>query len=333
MYELTEFNLRKPSSPERVSAIIRVSKLPDSCILETLFMLKLKSSEKTPSAFLNAETSGYFTSALHVAIKAKSPVNVSLPYYYLMTHGANPDRIPRMLFQVQRSFFSFSPSPMVKSRIFCCSTEERGSSHASASSDRSTEREGDWCAKKYTRRLLGGAFYAGFRAWPWSDDCSWICCSNWRHWNVWRATYAGVDTAAWKWERPYNSIPSEPSVSYLSISTPLHRAVEANQLVRHLLDVDFAVLAAHGSHSPNPNLRHLHPPFGGCNAISRYLPWKKLVQSIVLHPSEKYGKIYSPMNPTYQPQATIDIASSNNGEIGQGVISLSQIKYSAYEGV
>ena len=41
---------------------------------------------------------------------------------------------------------------------------------------------------------------------------------------------AGADTVAWKWKRPYDSIPSRPWVSCFSVSSSLHRAVEANQL-------------------------------------------------------------------------------------------------------
>ena len=53
---------------------------------------------------------------------------------------------------------------------------------------------------------------------------------------------AGADTAAWKLEHPYKSIPSEPLVSYLSILKLLHCAVEAKQLnmIHHLPDLKLA---------------------------------------------------------------------------------------------
>lgn len=53
---------------------------------------------------------------------------------------------------------------------------------------------------------------------------------------------ARADTTAWKCKNPYDSTPSEPSVSYLSVSSPLHRAVEANSLpmINHLLALNFS---------------------------------------------------------------------------------------------
>ena len=53
---------------------------------------------------------------------------------------------------------------------------------------------------------------------------------------------AGADTAAWRSERPHEAIPSQPSVSFLSLPSPLHRAVENDQhpAVHHLLDLSFS---------------------------------------------------------------------------------------------
>lgn len=88
MYHLTESDLREFSGPEGRPAIIRASKSPHARILEAL--LKLNDPEKSASRFLEAETAGYYTSALHEAIKAKRSANVSL----LLAHGADPNGLP-----------------------------------------------------------------------------------------------------------------------------------------------------------------------------------------------------------------------------------------------
>lgn len=88
MYELNESDIREPSGPEGIPAIIRACMLLDPRVLEAL--LKLASPEKSPSSFLDAETAGYYISALHAAIKARTPANVSL----LLSRGADPNGLP-----------------------------------------------------------------------------------------------------------------------------------------------------------------------------------------------------------------------------------------------
>lgn len=88
MYKLTEADLREPSGPEGVPAIIRASRLPDSRRLEAL--LELKSPEKSPSSFIETETAGHYASALLAAIHARLPANVSL----LLSRGADPNGLP-----------------------------------------------------------------------------------------------------------------------------------------------------------------------------------------------------------------------------------------------
>ena len=237
MYQLTEADTREPSGPEGVPAIIRASKLPDPRCLETL--LNLKSKEKSPSSFLEAETAGYYDSALLAAIKARLPANVSL----LLSHGADPNGLPLECFARQSVGFlrfrhlnwsasMFHVVPLrddALAKILCPQTNTLTPEEIDA---RSISRGRFWAEPTIP------AFDASYEAMTCLEAAASI--GDIRLFDL--VHNAGADTEAWKLKRPYNSMPSQPSVSYLSISSPLHRAVEANQLsmVCHLLDLNFS---------------------------------------------------------------------------------------------
>lgn len=237
MYELTKSDLREPSGPEGLPAIIRASKLPDPRVLEAL--LKLDTPGICPSSFLEAETAGYYTSALHAAIKARLPANVSL----LLSHGADPNGLPLECFSYHSVGFlrfrhprwSATTFPVVPPR------EDALAVLPHPQTDPLTEEEID--ARRTTRARFWAepsmpVFGPGCEAMTALESAAAIGDVQ-----IFDDLLdAGADTAAWKSEYPYKSIPSEPSVSYLSILTPLHRAVEANQLImiHHLLDLKFS---------------------------------------------------------------------------------------------
>lgn len=237
MYQLTKSDLREPSGPEGLPAIIRASKLPDPRVLEAL--LKLESPEISPSAFLEAETAGYYTSALHAAIKARLPANVSM----LLSHGADPNGLPFECFSYHSVRFlrfrhprwSTGMFPVVPSREDALAVLPHPQTDPLTEEeidDRRTTRARFWAESSMP---LFGPSYEAMTALESAAAIGDIQILE-------ELLNAGADTAAWKWEHPYKSIPSEASVSYLSILTPLHRAVEANQLVmiNHLLDLKFA---------------------------------------------------------------------------------------------
>ena len=237
MYQLTEADTSEPSGPEGVPAIIRASKLPDSRRLEAL--LKLKSTEKSPSAFLEAETAGYYTSALLAAVKARLPANVSL----LLSHGADPNGLPLECFarhsvgflRFRHPRWSASMFPAVPSRDDALAKVPYPQTSALTPEEieaRSISRARFWAEPtipafeplhEAMTALEAAASIGDIQLFDQVHD-------------------AGADTAPWKLKRPYTSIPSRPSVSYLSVSSPLHRAVEENQLsmVNHLLDLNFS---------------------------------------------------------------------------------------------
>lgn len=113
LHQLTKSDLREPSGPEGIPAIIRASKLPDPHVLEAL--LKLESPEISLSSFLEAETACYYTSALHAAIKARLPANVSL----LLCHGADPNGLPLEGFSYHSVGFLPFRHPRWSARINC----------------------------------------------------------------------------------------------------------------------------------------------------------------------------------------------------------------------
>ena len=237
MYQLTEADTREPSGPEGVPAIIRASKLPDSRRLEAL--LALNSTEKSPSSFLEAETAGYYNSALLAAIKARLPANVSL----LLSHGADPNGLPLECFarhsvgflRFRHPRWSASIFPVVPSRDDALAKVPYPQTSTLTPEEidtRSISRARLWAEPNIPvfdppheamTALEAAASIGGIQSFD-------------------EVHNAGADTVAWKWKRPYISIPSQPSVSYLSVSSPLHRAVEANQLsmVHHLLDLNFS---------------------------------------------------------------------------------------------
>ncbi|MCJ1344737.1 hypothetical protein MMC31_002940 [Peltigera leucophlebia] len=237
MYKLTKSDLCEPSGPEGLPAIIRASKLPDRRVLEAL--LKLDSPQICPSSFLEAATAGYCTSALHAAIKARLPANVSL----LLSHGADPNGLPPECFSDQSVRFLRFRHPRWSAGIFPVvpPREDALAMLPHPQTDPLTEEEID------ARRTTRARFWAEPSMPVFGPSCeamtaleSAAAIGDIQIFD--ELLNAGADTAAWKWEHPYKSIHTEPSVSYLSILTPLHHAVEANQLImiHHLLDLKFA---------------------------------------------------------------------------------------------
>lgn len=236
MYELTESDIREPSGPEGLPAIIRASKLPDPRVLEAL--LKLESPEKSPSSFLDAETAGYYTSALLAAIKARSPANVSM----LLSHGADPNGLPLKCFSSRSVGFLRFRHLRWSARMFSVAPprEVALAMLPHPQTDPLTEEEID--ARRSTRARFWAepsmpVFGSGDEAITALESAA--ATGDVQMFD--ELLNAGADTAAWKSEHAYTCIPSEHSVSYLSMSSPLHRAVEANQLImiRHLLNVNF----------------------------------------------------------------------------------------------
>lgn len=237
MYQLTEADTREPSGPEGVPAIIRASKLPDSRRLEAL--LELKATEKSPSSFLEAGTAGYYTSALLAAIKARLPANVSL----LLTHGADPNGLPSECFGRHSVGFLRFRHPRWSGLMFPV-VPSRDEALVKAPYPQTSTLTGE---EIDARRISRARFWAeptipefDFR---YEAMTALEAAASTGNIQIFDDIHnAGADTAAWKCGRPYNSIPSQPSVSYLSISSPLHRAVEADQLpmVHHLLDLKFS---------------------------------------------------------------------------------------------
>lgn len=238
MYHLTESDLREFSGPEGRPAIIRASKSPHARILEAL--LKLNDPEKSASRFLEAETAGYYTSALHEAIKAKRSANVSL----LLAHGADPNGLPldcfsrcsvglhrlrNLRWSSASSNFPVSPSKeealakiLQKPQTVPLTAEEVEA--------RRSMRARCWTEASIPASGPGVEAMTALEAAAVIGDIE----------SIDKLLEAGADTAART--LPYDSIPFDASVSYFSTSTPLQRAIEHNQLatIEDLLNLGFS---------------------------------------------------------------------------------------------
>ena len=237
MYQPTESDLHEPSGPENPTAIIRASKLPDSRVLKALLELDLP--EKSPDSFLEAATAGSYTSALLTAVRAKLYDNVSL----LLSHGADPNGLPLEIFSYQSVGFLRFRHPKWSALRFPTypQREEALAKLPHAQTDPLTDQEID------SRRHSRGRFWAEpslpvFDVHREAMTALEAAAASGSIRILDLLLDAGADTTAWEPWTPYTSLPSKPSVSYLSISTPLHRAIETNDLdmIGHLLDLGFS---------------------------------------------------------------------------------------------
>lgn len=238
MCHLTESDLREPSGPEHLPAIICAAKSPNSSVLEAL--LKLNDQEKSASRFLMAESAGYYTSALHEAIKAKRSANITL----LLAHGADPNGLPLDCFsRCSVGFLRFrhlrwtsgnSMFPVIPSReealAMMLQKPQTDPLTAEEVEARRSTRARFWTEASMPASGPGLEAMTALEAAAANGDIE----------SIDKLLEAEADTAAWTLS--YDSIPSNPSVSYLSTSTPLQRAIENNQLatIQHLLNLGFS---------------------------------------------------------------------------------------------
>ncbi|KAF7507848.1 hypothetical protein GJ744_010012 [Endocarpon pusillum] len=232
-YALTDSDLEElPVEQLNYHPLLRAAVNPNSRVLSAL--LSLADAKFDASTYIPPNATFSYDSALLAAVRAGLKTNVEI----LLAHGADPNGLPiEALSHWGGRFLRFRPHLSTTDRrtredvLRNLPTAQTVPFTVEELNDRKGKRARFWAEHDFPpdSGLLQPALTA-LEAASLAGDISIVDS----------LLAAGADTSAWK--QQYDSMPSQPSLSYLATSTPLHRAVESKHLpvVQHLLDLGFA---------------------------------------------------------------------------------------------
>ncbi|KAI9775111.1 MAG: hypothetical protein M1839_001422 [Geoglossum umbratile] len=224
---LTADDLIDTKSEAYPPPVIRAASNPNSAVLEAI--LSLDNVKYDPSVWWAG------TTALREALRARLPANVAV----LLAHSADPDGCSRRaLSDYSARFLRFRPHLSASNMV------ERGAVLAKlTTSQLAPLTEAELTARRASRARFwtevdvppdGGPMVR-------QEPLALEVAAEAGDVSLVDALYAaGADTRGWM--QHYCEMPSEPTASFLSPSTPLHKALEMRNMamVKHLLTLGFA---------------------------------------------------------------------------------------------